>query len=65
MPLSAGGRTSSRQQGGFSFDHGAQFMRVGPQAHKPGDTAEATPGLVRLVAEWVQAGTVTVPVARA
>lgn len=27
----AGGRTSSKLRDGFSFDHGAQFMRIKPQ----------------------------------
>ena len=50
-----GGRTSTRQAEQFQFDHGAQFLRLGPH-QRGGEAAEAPAEVVEQVRRWKQEG---------
>jgi hypothetical protein len=54
----AGGRASTRQAEQFQFDHGAQFLRVGPQ-QRGTEAAEAPAEVLEQVQRWTQAGVVS------
>ena len=50
-----GGRTSTRQTDQFQFDHGAQFLRLGPH-QRASEAAEAPAEVVEQVRRWKQEG---------
>ena len=50
-----GGRTSTRQADQFQFDHGAQFLRLGPR-QRGSEAAEAPAEVVEQVRRWKQEG---------
>ena len=51
----SGGRTSTRQADQLQFDHGAQFLRLGPR-QRGGEAAEAPAEVVEQVRRWKQEG---------
>ena len=53
--IMTGGRTSTRQADQFQFDHGAQFLRLGPQ-QRGGEATEAPAEVVEQVRRWKQEG---------
>ncbi len=55
MRLMTGGRTSTRQVDQFQFDHGAQFLRLGPR-QRGCEAAEAPSEVVEQVRRWKQEG---------